>query len=1403
MATPQEIDARIKALYAAKDARIETLKAAKQTRSDIATKNTRVQGAEDFLAATGRGAPPQKSVGDKIQDKIVDIVPDSAKENINNVVGGFRQAETLTDKISDFAISRVPALGGELQLADSDGMNFKFLTADEVYGKSFATSDLGTRLGMIKNKRTGDLANSFGSYNPDSKSAIIGQLVGSVADPASLAVPMGEGMAAAGRVGAGIGLAYDYFDQKNNVKTKDDLDVVELAKSAGAGYVFGVGGERLTKAVSALWRYGKTSLYGEKLTAEQLSALYTQQKEYGITKDINELRMMDQDKPNFERLATDLNSKYPPLDPKAKTQLALDQNKQGITNIPASSMMMDIHVAESEFPRMTTPDVITVSKGEIYPSRGKRPEPEQPRTMTPEEKINEVDRLQKQGKEALENISKTDNPDRIARLRNVIKQVREQLRKVKAPNPPPVTNTPLDRTKSKKVTGAKREDLLSTQLESPGYGYLNDAKERNILEALKDNRNRRGSDISGLSRLGSVEDRSFSESFRGPKRPIPEKDYPYPRTTQNLESSLGLDRPVDTSRKLIQDFDKATPALDTQLREEYGPRVQQAKERLQAIKERRKANTSLEEQNGSQSVTERSKGILDDPIAEKATSIAEQRQFDYDVESLVDSGAYEMITPSSDFSVTSLYGDPIKDAAYRAGKAIVEKQVPSGSPAGEIISPVVGKLGFPALNSVVRKVAAGFASYNTAFAKLRATGGRMGELAVNLMEEAQQEVQMGKANHLTEVVKKFHELDIPTTGKDADLVMAILRGIKNLPGMPETKHMLAARFIKDNVFNKIAKEAHTSGKWTKEQYEKAISDPYYFPRSFDFELLNTTAGKKSFIETMSTIPNLSKEKAENLINNIIKNDDYSHRVALQGIEAKQDGTYKIPPFVVQLLLDHLGREGSGSRSTHLDFSRKLPEELTDVLSPFMKKGLFHNLNSYLNDTLPAIAFTKRFGVDDVIADEMHAHILKNQGKDAAHHFIETYRDAVRDPRSINLRSFFNATEFERNTIRWFKNVGTLKLSAFGVVNIPQGITNANILLAKGRGISSVDKLSTSYKALTEAFKSKYGNEELQEFYLRSGAANEGALADLIGESHAAAGHVFGREFTGLATPLDYVNNPSKFLQLFGGKHSEGINRRIAVFYGKAYAESLQATKAKLEILRTPDAKQQMRIKENNKALADLGIDPTKKAADINVDDMLRAGNMFNREANFTTDSGHVPRLYNNIYGGSVLLLKSFLFKQSQFVIDHVAKPLIKGDVKPLMAFLAASGVVGQPADAFLRWVRHDDAEYTATQKYLRGMAAIGGFGTYAAVSTMVASDKRSAAAELAGIPISTTFDVLTGAYKSYDKNDPKYFGKAMARTFIPYSKLGAPSLTSDKKEAQNPLQMYDVAPRGKKDPFSF
>ncbi len=616
--------------------------------------------------------------------------------------------------------------------------------------------------------------------------------------------------------------------------------------------------------------------------------------------------------------------------------------------------------------------------------------------------------------------------------------------------------------------------------------------------------------------------------------------------------------------------------------------------------------------------------------------------------------------------------------------------------------------------------------------------GGVGKAFSKMLTLVQENIDLRTAGKMIDVEKLLKKYDFNKVSNTArHEVAAILN--KTLDPSLATKGARRVASLIQNDFVDVIKEAISVGVLTRKKGAELLSKAQkdgYWPRVYNEAFLSTKAGKEKWVEVftkqkwdkeslqsaLKTITGESKEYISNFINLAKKDGDFYTITRKQAIK----------------MWESRGKSIKTSRSGHLEHDRKIFVDNEDILKPFLVDEPHAVLTEYFHDIYKRIEMAKMFGAKDEVAQKIFEKMEEKFGAAVTDSARTIYYTVAGDNAKSSIIAAHNKQSMLSKTILGKINAfETLKLTFAQTINMGQAIVNGSTLVAKRTG-----SVSSGVKALVTGIKGALSKEGY-EFAERSGAAIETTLLEVMGEMSQNIHSIAGRELTGIARPLEILNNPTKFLKATGFIRVEKFQRTLGANMGKAYAEDLLSKKSVL--LSSPKIPKNIKkLDKINKQLDELGIDSGVNPSKVPEGQMLRAGLRFSNEINFRNTPDKLPIAWQSPYASIFRKLKTFSFHHGAFIKDNVLVPATKGNLAPLMTYLAVGTPMGMSVDEFRRWIKGDDSELTMTKRIIRGFSSVGGIGIAMDMVYSSAFSKQGLIASTAGVVASDVSSVAYG-----------------------------------------------------------
>ncbi len=487
----------------------------------------------------------------------------------------------------------------------------------------------------------------------------------------------------------------------------------------------------------------------------------------------------------------------------------------------------------------------------------------------------------------------------------------------------------------------------------------------------------------------------------------------------------------------------------------------------------------------------------------------------------------------------------------------------------------------------------------------------------------------------------------------------------------------------------------------------------YFPRVYNEAFLTTKEGQEKWMEVF-TRQGFPPKEAEAMIRSIVGDEQEATKLIRELVT--KDGTKNvfISRDIAQRMYDLRRKHRETARSGHLEMRRGIHVPTEQILEPFLLPDARAAMLQYLDETNRRIAYAREFGANDEGALSALGEINKRFGNDATQKAGEIYWQRVGDSRSTQISYAANMSDMKRNILGRVNAFETLKLLKAQILNSGQAIVNGSILAARisgGNPFKSLQLLASIGKDL------KRNPGKFRETADRSAAALETSLMQILGEWSGTNHRIIGREFTGNLKALEYINNPTKFLEGTGFVGIEKLQRMVAANMGRSYGEEVTEG---LQALRAQGDTSSKAYRKLQRQARELGLDPN--APVYTESDMLDVALRWSDQVNFRNTPGNMALAWTHPNAVWFRKFKQFAFSHARFLMNNVIKPAADKERSMLERGLTVAGtagalagaatIIGVPIDKLRRLVSGDDKDYTMTELWLRGFTAIGGLGIW-------------------------------------------------------------------------------------------
>jgi hypothetical protein len=322
-----------------------------------------------------------------------------------------------------------------------------------------------------------------------------------------------------------------------------------------------------------------------------------------------------------------------------------------------------------------------------------------------------------------------------------------------------------------------------------------------------------------------------------------------------------------------------------------------------------------------------------------------------------------------------------------------------------------------------------------------------------------------------------------------------------------------------------------------------------------------------------------------------------------------------------------------------------------------------------------------------------------------------------------------------------------KLGTGAITNVGQSVNTATV----------VGAIRTLLKAPGAAL-----NPKAKEFALKAGVTLDGVINDLR-EGAGFSGKVLGS-----------ITAP-------GFNKVEKFNRTLAAWAGKDYADTL--------------AKRAVNSRGARKVLAKMGLNAEEivaRGGKLTEEEQIKAARSIVERTQFKVDPQDLPGWVSSPWGKVVTQFKSFAYNQTAFLKREILDELAKGNVQPLVRFVAIGIPAGMGIQELKNLVRNRPSEEDSTARVVQGYSQAGGFGLAGDLYTgffpqnkgYLSPERKAQMAQnaLLGPTFGTATEALTSTNKalSGDSEDLQRFGLrqvpiaggTLSNTLLPYKPGG-------------------------------
>lgn len=591
--------------------------------------------------------------------------------------------------------------------------------------------------------------------------------------------------------------------------------------------------------------------------------------------------------------------------------------------------------------------------------------------------------------------------------------------------------------------------------------------------------------------------------------------------------------------------------------------------------------------------------------------------------------------------------------------------------------------------------------------------GTFGHYFNTLLDHTYDNVQLNIADHLMKFDKILNK--IPKSqreGIELQVANALEGKIKFTDLPPVGKELFN---FQRKLFNRMAKDAQTYGIWKKEDLSKTILDNY-FPRVMDVGKLQSKEGQEAFLNNFMRI-GWSTKSLENTYKVLTGVNTSSAKAFVDSLRNSNGKLILSKSMARKFYQKAIQHEDVKTGSTHLDHKRTLNlGEYDNLMHTFRIRQFSHIASNYLHDVVNRIEHAKIFGANHERAFKLAANIADDIGsvnpmkaKNASEYSLKTFFNQLGMPHNGNV------IEAHMNSSNLVKNVNG-KVTAFEVLNLlfSQVLQPSAAFVNGATYMSRTMPLHQAFRTSFKSLQKVFSNDPMwKDFTSRAASGLNVGFIDNVSEATMEA-TLFGRSAF-KDKYLSWINTPQgwfKFIKVIG---LEKFNQRWATLQGRAMVEHIMDNRQKI----VDGVITNRRVIDETKAIYDeLGLDwdksPSVQSMGGNAttyNDVHRAAMRFNRIVSFTDGARELPHVWRSPYATLARLFQTYMYRQSTFINDHVFQNgIMKGNLKPLAAYLAAATTMGWPVRELLEFVKGDDREYTNTVELLKNIETAAGYG---------------------------------------------------------------------------------------------
>jgi hypothetical protein len=359
--------------------------------------------------------------------------------------------------------------------------------------------------------------------------------------------------------------------------------------------------------------------------------------------------------------------------------------------------------------------------------------------------------------------------------------------------------------------------------------------------------------------------------------------------------------------------------------------------------------------------------------------------------------------------------------------------------------------------------------------------------------------------------------------------------------------------------------------------------------------------------------------------------------------------------------------------------------------PGYRKDIMAHTDS-MQRKLKTVAYAETFGPKGENLDELLSSIRRT-GKYTDYKMVDKYVDIFLKKHGVNFKIPSKAEQ----------GINSLMAARFlGRTVIKHLEKPVNVILFSGRPGAALRGLRDTIV--------DYGNAN--EFALRAGAVMSQTLQDVRVQFDDELGR--GTSWVTRLTGLNTFDRLSRVFAANAGKH-------LALDLAAEYSESKSPIVAR--------------------KLLQLGIDPERSLEGLSESQLLKAAQRTSDATQFVYNPNSLPMAWRESFLSRMLTqYKPYPYIMGNFLKDHVLKPAMQGDVKPLMYFTLLFPSIGEIVGDLSNLATFGDLKHRPDKKYISdrivdNISYMAGFGLLFDAVHAMSSPSETAAWKFVGGPL--------------------------------------------------------------------